>query len=416
MNSTNSKKRRSLFKIIAVSFFSLAALVVLFFSILFILFLIYKNDISTALLLGVNNKIEGKISFSDLSFTPFRHFPDASLVINDFTLKDSKDSALNSNTLPVFNIKEAFVSLDLVDLFHSKFSVSKITFEGGKLNIIVYPDSQTNLQKAIKITSEKKIVVQKKQSTDSETLKPERETATEAPSDFSLNIDELSIDDLELSLENQFKKNKLLLKINKLQSDFFYSAKRIICSIILDTKIDSLIKNEKLLLSDQQINFESKLEVETDSIFVKLEEGKFSIGEAQFLFNGIFDSKDQGYLDLSVKGLDEDFSLFSLFLSDEGMKNLKSGDLLFKATVKGKTLIEFPQTEISFGLKNVELINPITKRKIKHLNLNGKFNSGRADDWSDARLVVDTLFADLPNGVVKLSGSVRNFTLYKSLC
>jgi hypothetical protein len=86
------KQRKSLFKIIAVAFFSLAALVILFFSILFILFLIYKNDISTALLLGVNNKIEGKISFSDLSFTPFRHFPDASLVINNLTLKKNKDS------------------------------------------------------------------------------------------------------------------------------------------------------------------------------------------------------------------------------------------------------------------------------------------------------------------------------------
>ncbi|MCK7523657.1 MAG: hypothetical protein MZV64_41475 [Ignavibacteriales bacterium] len=56
------------------------------------------------------------------------------------------------------------------------------------------------------------------------------------------------------------------------------------------------------------------LEVDTDSIFVKLEEGSFSIGEAKFNFNGIFDSKNQGYVDLSVFVSDKDFSLFSLFL------------------------------------------------------------------------------------------------------
>ncbi|MCK7523656.1 MAG: hypothetical protein MZV64_41470 [Ignavibacteriales bacterium] len=59
------------------------------------------------------------------------------------------------------------------------------------------------------------------------------------------------------------------------------------------------------------------------------------------------------------------------------MKNLKAGDLYFDGSVKGKTFIEFPAIEISFGLNNVELINPITKRKIKNLNLKGNFNSGK---------------------------------------
>ncbi|HEX9253501.1 MAG TPA: AsmA-like C-terminal region-containing protein, partial [Ignavibacteriaceae bacterium] len=115
-----------------------------------------------------------------------------------------------------------------------------------------------------------------------------------------------------------------------------------------------------------------------------------------------------GYLDLSVKGLDEDFSLFSLLLSDEGMKNIKSGDFVFEGSVKGKTLIEFPQIEIAFGLKDVELVNPVTKRRIKHLNLEGDFNSGKSDDWSDASLIVDTLYGDLQDGRISLSGSVRN--------
>jgi AsmA protein len=411
LNSVKSIKQKSLFKIIAVSFFSLAALIVLFFSVLFVLFLIYKNDISTALLLGVNNKIEGNISFSDLSFTPFRHFPNASLVINELTLKESEDPTLGYNSLHVFNIKETFVSLNLLDLLSSKLSVSKITFDGGNVNIIVYPDSQTNIQKAIKKITQKKSVVKEKQTTDADTTRQKRETTTKSPPSFSLNIDELSIDDLELSFENQFKKNKILLKINELQSEFSYVKNQIICSINLNTKIDSLIKNEKVLLSDQLINFKSNLEVDTDSMFVKLRDGYLSIGEANFLFNGIFDSKNQGYLDLSFSGLDEDFSLFSLLLSEDGMKNLKSGDFVFEGTVVGKTLIEFPSIDISLGLKNVELINPITNRKIKNLNLAGYFNSGKADDWSDAKIKIDTLYADLRDGNVKLSGSVRNFIL-----
>lgn len=396
-----TKKQKSLFRIISIAFLSLAALLILFFSILFILFLVYKDDISKTVLSSVNQKINGKVSFSDLSFTPFKHFPSASLKFYDLALQESKDSILNSNKPPVFNIEEAYISLNIIDLFSSRINVSEITFEVGSLNIIVYPDSQTNLEKALKkITDKEKIV--KEETAD---------TVTDTTSGLNLQIDNLEIIDLQLGLENQFKKNKLQLKINELQSEFSYSENKIISSLNLDASIDSLIKNSEQLLSNQQINFESKLEVETDSIYVKLEEGSFSIGEAKFNFNGIFDSKNQGYVDLSVFVSDKDFSLFSLFLRDDELKNIKAGDLYFDGSVKGKTLIEFPQTEISFGLKNVELINPITKRKIKNLNLKGYFNSGRSDDWSDARLRVDTLFADFPDGLVKLSGSVRNYKL-----
>ena len=121
--------------------------------------------------------------------------------------------------------------------------------------------------------------------------------------------------------------------------------------------------------------------------------------------------KKQGYIDLSFVVSDKDFSIFSLFLRDDELKNIKAGDLYFDGSVRGKTFVEFPQTEISFGLKNVNLINPITKREIKNLNLKGYFNSGKSDDWSDAKFVVDTLFADLQGGVINLSGIVHNFNL-----
>ncbi len=410
LNLYKTNKQKSLFKITSIAFLSLATLLILFFSILFILFLVYKDDISKTVLLSVNQKINGKITFSDLSFTPLRHFPSASIKFYDLALHESKDSIFNSNKPPVFDIEEAFISLNIVDLLSSKINVSDVTFEGGNLNIVVYPDSQTNLDKAIRKLRVQEEIVQEK-PTEADTSISPKQRITDSSSNLSLQIDNLEILDLLVSAENQYKKNKVQLNINELQSEYSYSKNKIICSVILDAKIDSLIKNEKLMLSDQQINFETRLEIETDSIFVKMEEGSLSLGKSIFNFKGIFDSKNQGYLDLSVSGSGKDFGLHSLILKDEGIKNLMSGEALIEGSVKGKTLIEFPQIEIAFGLKDVELINPITKRKIKHLNLNGNFNSGKLDDWSDAHLVVDTLYADLPDGRVSMSGSFHNFTM-----
>lgn len=372
------------------------------------MFLAYKDDISKILISRVNQKINGQISFSDLSFTPFKHFPNAALVLYDFSLKESKESALNASRLPVFDISEAFISLNIVDLFSSRINVSDITFEGGTLTLEVYPDGSSNLDKAIKKITKQEIIVQKK-ATQSDTLISKTKKVVENKSDLNLQIDNLEIIDVEMRMENQLNRNKLKLNVEYFQSDFSYEDNEIISSLYFDTQIDSLMIGDRLWLAETHLKFKSGFEIETDSIFIKLKDGKFSVGKANFEVKGIFNSKNQGYVDLSVFVSDNDFSLFSTFLNDDQMKNLKAGSLNFKAKIKGKSFIELPAVNVDFGLSEVELINPITKRKIKNLNLKGHFNSGNKPDLSKAVLNIYTLKAEIPDGRLKLSGSINNF-------
>ncbi|MBE0571065.1 MAG: hypothetical protein IH618_05920, partial [Ignavibacteriaceae bacterium] len=218
MKYPESQKPKSLFKIILISFASLFTMMILFFAILFVLFLVYKDDISKTLLTSVNHKINGEITFSDLSFTPFRHFPNAAIVIENFSLKESKDSVENFNKLPVFDIDETYLTLHIIDLFLSKINVSEITFDGGSINVIVYPDSQTNLEKAIKIISEKTKI--SGEGTDS--IFSKRREITEQPSNLELRIDKLEINDLIFIAYNQITNNKAQLQITELESRFSY--------------------------------------------------------------------------------------------------------------------------------------------------------------------------------------------------
>ena len=400
------KNQKSLFRIIIFSFFSLAGIVIFYFLLLSVLFLIYKNDLSKTILLNVNQKISGKISFDDIAFTPFRYFPNASLILKNFSLSESKDSALNADKLPVFEISEVYISINIIDLLSSKINASAIDLSNGNINIIVYPDSQINLKNALGEESKKEIVQQKREPVDTVTQKIQTKTETE----FAFQFDNFELTDILITAENQFKKNKIQLKVNELQSSLTYQNKVINSSFKLDCEIDSIIKNGTSLITDTQIELNSKLQINSDSIFFRLGDGTLIIDKTQFQFSGFFDSKNQGYLDLSVIGSDRDFSLFSLFLNDDGLKNLKSGEMYLNANIKGKTFVEFPSIEIAFGLNKVYLTNPLTSRPIKNLNLAGNFKSGESDDWSDAELFIDTLYADLYDGFVKLSGSINNFT------
>ena len=348
------------------------------------------------------------MTFSDISFTPFRHFPNAALVLHDFALKESKDSIFNSSAQAVFNFNEAYVSLNIVDLFSSRINVSDITIERGILNLIVYSDNTSNLAKAIsKRVDKDKLTTNKPIKTDSAYRKTKQ--IAKPKSDLNLQINNLELIDIKLNIENHLKKNKLQLQINKFQSDFTYINNKILSSPSLDAKVDSLIIGDNVLLADDKLNFDSNIEVITDSILVKIKTGSLSLVFANLNVNGIFDSKNNGYINLSISASDKDFSMLSLVLSDNELKNLKTGDLLLKGSIKGKTFVEFPEAEIFFGLKNVDLVNPVTQRTIKNLNLTGYFTSGDKDNFSKALLQIDTLYSNFPDGKLELTGLIKNF-------
>jgi hypothetical protein len=54
-------------------------------------------------------------------------------------------------------------------------------------------------------------------------------------------------------------------------------------------------------------------------------------------------------------------------------------------------------------------MNPATNKLIKNLNLKGTFSSGSKNDFSEALLLIDTLHADFPRGVLRFSGKAENF-------
>ena len=126
---------------------------------------------------------------------------------------------------------------------------------------------------------------------------------------------------MKLTFNNERTKNRLNTRIKELDTEFSLTKRQIAAAFNFDFILDSLIINDKPLLSNQNIVLESKLNV--DSGFVKIEAGKFSLDKVKLEFYGTFDSKNYGNIDLHVTGIGKDFSLLSLYLSEKTMKNLK---------------------------------------------------------------------------------------------
>jgi AsmA protein len=406
----NIKTKSLILKILIKVVFWIAAFLLLLSISAFVLLLIYKDDISKILLLRMNNSINGKISFTDISLSPLKHFPDIALKLADFSLVESKDLA-KGDSLPIFQFEDVYLSLDIIDLLSSRVNINKITFENGIANLVIYQDGMINLDKAIKGVPKVKPPEQalKKKPGQEKPLPKQEKPIKAKPSEVNLNIDELIVSNVKLLFNNERTKNRLDIRIQELDTEFSIAKRQIEAVFDFNFILDTLIINNKPLFSNQNIVLESKLDVDMDSGFVKIKDGKFFIDKVRAEFYGTFDSKNDGNIDLKLSGIGKDFSLLSLFLSEKAMKNFKSADAQATASLKGKTYLQTPVADIKFSLIDASIVNPVTHRLIKNLNLKGSFNSGDSADFSQAILEVDTLYADFPDGSIKLSGEIKNF-------
>jgi len=360
-----------------------------------ILFYIFKDDISKKLLLSVNNMQKGELTLEDISFEPFAQFPSISIGINNVV----------------------YVALDVVDLIGGRINISKVKIEGGSFNLITYEDSTLNLFKALglekpgKVSVEKDLLSGKTNKRKESQIKIIEPKDTTTSSGIDLSIDELSIENLTLHFENHVLDRTSSLRINKLSSSFIYRSKRILSELKTDIDILQIKFPDQTLLADKKINFTTSLSLDEENEMLVIDPSNLIFENAEFDLEGTVDIGDEGFIDLKVDGSDHDFSFFALLLSKKGIKNITKGDLYFNGTIRGKSKLGIPQLKLNFGLKDLELINPVTNRIIKNLNLSGKFDSGTKNDFSQAKLRVDTLYADFPDGTLKLSGLIRNLKL-----
>jgi len=356
--------------------------------------LVKKDEISRFLIVYLNQIQSGELTVEQVSISPFRQFPHISVNLENVTYYEHRAADRRENEQPIAKIENFYCGFEILKLFKGDFEISKVDVNKGQLLIVIYPDSSVNILNTIK-----------RDSTSDRKRVPEL-NKTKSKS-LSISIDNFSINDLYLKVTNDPDKRESSILIENFESEFDLNSSQAKLNFNTSILIEKLKVNENNYITNQEINLDviSHLDKKTG---LEVEEGKLEFANSTFHFNGHFNPTNQGDLLLKIKS-DGSLNILSVFIKENVAKNINKGDFNFLGLVEGKTFSEFPLIDIDFGFKDVELINPITNRTIKNLNLKGFFNSGRIKDFSEATIKIDTLFADFPDGKVNLSGSVKNF-------
>jgi hypothetical protein len=395
-----------------------SALLSLFVAILllaFIIFFIFKNDISRAILEKVSDLQQGELTFRNISLSPFAHFPSVSIKLDSLSYYEHTRDSINKDNIPIASFEEIYVAFNVIDLIGGKINVPEITIEGGNVNIITYADSSTNLFNALANKQPDSLTLTKDTSSltfdNKDESKPIVEDTVESDksSEIDLSVDELTLQNLTLVFNNIALKRNSTFRINELKTSFIYHEKRILSELSTDIVIKEISYPDQTYLTENHIALNTSLSFDEEKNIVEIKPSQLIFEEARFDVEGTIDLGKDGLFDIKIDGSDHDFSFFSLVLSDQGIANLESGDFYFNGTIKGKASSEIPIVKFSFGVKKVDLFIPEINKRISDFNFSGYFSSGSKKDLSGANLQIDNLTAKLPDGYLNGSFYVNNF-------
>ena len=380
---------RRLLRILILVFVGLLGIVLVFTGYLYL----DRDNIGRRVLLYSNNLAPGELSFMDITFDPMRHFPDISLLLKEVDYYENPVDSRNQNEKAVCQIDRLYAALDIKELIKGKIKVSRISLRNGNIMLVRYPDSTLNLLNAFD-PYEKRV---------KETMQDSTGPA------LDLDLDQISFYNILVEFDDRVENDKEALLMKRLTSSFSITPEIILCEVKTDMDLQMIRLSDKVQFSNKELGLETAFFFKRDSGILQIEPSTFSIDKASMNISGDIDFNENDRFNIQVNGSDEDFSLFRMVLSREGLKNLKRGELYFRGNIIGTPGRDIPLADFTFGLEDVTMYVPRAKDYIRDLNLSGKFNSGSKGDLSAAILDIDTLLAQLPLGHLHGSLHLENF-------
>ena len=402
-------------------------------------FYIKKDDLTKELLLQANASIQGELIVEDLAIDLIDHFPRIALELEEVSLYEQKGRAADSTIIPIVDLSSIDISFDIFKLINSEIEITELSLDNGSVYLFQDDEGGFNLERAIKPPDS----IQKPATKNQKHKEKKDAPSTSSANMTSANMEEKDPSDTvaqkvvskSSSLNNEEVKEPLSLAIDALKirgiqflidlsgpyrqeqkfsleyadAAFKYVRDSIEAEMTAQWHINRVgldgtreIENEDLLTTidfnydkgDQQIHI-----YQSDIEFRK----------ANFYIDGSLDLKEKGMADLNFEAGDDELAFTRLFLTSEGIDNLKSGKLYLNGTVQGQIRDQIPNIMVNFGADDLNIELPKTGDYLKELNIDGRFNSGTSKDLSEAILYIDTLHAILPTGYMRMASVINNF-------
>lgn len=246
---------------------------------LLVLPLAFKGKIETLVKTEGNKMLNGQFDFRSLNISLLRHFPQASLTLEDFWLKGEGDFATDT----LVKAGELTATVNLFSLMGSNYEISRIYVEDTYLHAILLEDGRANWD------------VMKTDSTATV------EETTEESSPFAISLKKVKFDNVNLVYDD--RQGKMYAELHDLQltcSGDFASEHS---AVELEAETDGVT------FQMNGVPFLSNAEIATHmNVDADFANGKYTLKDNMFRLNAIETNLD-GWLAMKGEAMDMDLKL-----------------------------------------------------------------------------------------------------------
>ncbi|MCU4174778.1 AsmA-like C-terminal region-containing protein [Carboxylicivirga sp. N1Y90] len=363
------------------------------------IYLTYNKDlIANYAVKTVNERYNVNVSYGNIEISPLVHFPDLCLSINDLLVAEL-DTLVPDSLKTILQLKHLYLGIDIQELFNRNIACRSLTLEEGKVNFELGENGE------IKIVE---LFSQREDSIEVDDVLNPIDTIQKVKTAISIDIKQIEFQNIEFVYSNQIKGKSSKLHIDQLKASFESSKSKLAGELFTSlTILEAGMAG--LPFKDKKIELRTNLSYANKDSLLNIDYGNIKMEQAEFSLGGLIDLKAEKYVDVNVKLKDQNMGLTSLFLSDVGVSNVNSGNIYFNAHAKGSYVDQLPNITCRYLIDDLNIGIPQSNSAIDNLTLKGSFNSGRASDFSQAVLSIDTIHGDLPNGFINGSYQIRNF-------
>ena len=271
--------------VVVVGFFALATLVGIF----------YSKEIKQLIIGELNKNLATEIKVKEFNFSVIRHFPFASIDMEDVLINDVNDSAKKDTLIYANRLALLF---NVTGIFDKDVTVRKIIFDKGNLNIRIDEEGKGNYKfwKTTNDTSKSGVI----------------------------DLQKIFLKEVAITYSDLKNIQHYNAFAHKAELSGRFSSDEFTLSTTANLFMNKLQVRNINYIDQKEIEIESNLKVNTKSNLYTLEKSSVKIADVKFDINGTIKAPPQSVLlDLDVKSNEADLASFISLLPPQYSTRLK---------------------------------------------------------------------------------------------
>ena len=378
--SAEKKKRKTAKKII----FIFIIIIAVFLLLAGVLAFAFGDKIADVVLTELYKYTKVEIKHKDVSFSLIRKFPMASLQVCDIEANDLQ----GKNTL--LKAEKIFLQFNLFDLVRKNYTIRKVDIFNADLHLIINEKGENNWD-----------IFRLDDTAKSENV--------------NLHLNTVQFQKVNVWFEHNQQKINVLTTINRMSAKGNFSDNVFVANLSSNVLIREISQDTTLYLSDQNLQFYTKLHIDTDNQIYAIEGGNFDLDILEFIANITLSKKAEIYAietRFAVKhaNIEKILAKFPHKIHEKTAILKPKG--IFTATFEmngewgKKTKLDIKG---DFECKNGNIENIENEIKLSKISMKGHFSTLVPQTLTSMKITIDDFSAKLNQGHIHGLLDVENF-------